>query len=476
MVSWKKELGVAASVTSAGQTTKSVDAMPKSTDFRLSSPEEKFIPTLGGSTDNLHAVKFKDSLKDMYRLHTISKRMSPAVKPKTNIDIPKVSEVILDQLRPEKTVPAWTWQQVFLPAWIKDQKAVEEFAEIMGYPKINRAMYADLKKISDELFLPNVHLIEQNSLTLLETNQKFIESYMVGLNHEMARELLWREYPTDQMGSYFRQFWDVSSVLKDPALAGKPEEEQREPYYDITKLHEWRRASKLGDHDNRQKPGEPKKEEVVLVIRGELLKKYPTAVVYAHKAAWTEIDGKPEVHEPRSLANAEEGDKDKPDRAYVRTPMYSAKVDPDIYFFGFDLTVKEVSGESQPETPSNDNAGWFFVIKERAGEPRFGFDIPATDGSANKFVTWNDMDWSDVMKDPQEIIDPLTVVGTHEIPAIPDPPIDTATTEGKGQKEQYDDDIKVKWNYAVDAADLAYILYQVPMMVCVHGAEMLLKK
>lgn len=30
------------------------------------------------------------------------------------------------------------------------------------------------------------------------------KSYMVGLNHEFARELLWREYPTDQRGSYFR--------------------------------------------------------------------------------------------------------------------------------------------------------------------------------------------------------------------------------------------------------------------------------
>ena len=66
---------------------------------------------------------------------------------------------------------------------------------------------------SPKYFLPNINLIAPNSITLLETNQKFIESYMVGLNHEMARELLWREYPTDQRGSYFRQFWDVSGYL-----------------------------------------------------------------------------------------------------------------------------------------------------------------------------------------------------------------------------------------------------------------------
>ena len=63
-------------------------------------------------------------------------------------------------------------------------------------------MYEPLAEISPELFLPNLNLIEQNTITLLETNQAFIEAYMVGLNHEFARELLWREYPTDQRGSH----------------------------------------------------------------------------------------------------------------------------------------------------------------------------------------------------------------------------------------------------------------------------------
>jgi len=297
---------------------------------------------------------------------------------------------------------------------------------------------------------------------------------MVGLNHEFARELLWREYPTDQRGSYFRQFWDVANVLKDPALANKSEDEQREPYYDITKLHEWRRKSKLGDHDNRQKPGEPPKEEVVLVIRGELLKKYPTAVVYAHKADWTKNDDNViDINEPRSLANPEEGDKEKPDPKFVRTPLYSAKVDPDIYFFGFDLTVKEARGESRPETPNIDNAGWFFVIKERPGEPRFGFDIPATDGGNNELVTWNDLDWSKVVAAEEGVID---VINLPQAISLPASHVFDDSTEGKGQEEQFTDDKNVAWNNSIDAANLAYILYQVPMMVCVHAAEMLLKK
>ena len=29
----------------------------------------------------------------------------------------------------------------------------------------------------------------------------------------MSSELLWREYPTDQRGTFFRQFWDTSVAL-----------------------------------------------------------------------------------------------------------------------------------------------------------------------------------------------------------------------------------------------------------------------
>jgi hypothetical protein len=311
---------------------------------------------------------------------------------------------------------------------------------------------------------------------LLETNQPFIESYMVGLNHEFARELLWREYPTDQRGSYFRQFWDVSATLKDPALKGQAEEIAREPYYDIPKLHLWRRASKLGSHDNRQKPGEPQREELVLVIRGELLKKYPNTVIYAHKAKWlTNKDGAPDVNLIRGLEHQEEGDKEKPDPAFIRTPLYQAKVDPDIYFLGFDLTVDEAKGENRPANPTPANAGWFFVIKERPGEPRFGLDVAATDGGNNNLVSWNDLDWSRVHPADDGVIDALNLPAPVILPATA-PAATPGNSEEEGQRDQYLDDINITWSSNIDAANLAYILYQVPMMVCTHAAEMLLQK
>ena len=95
-------------------------------------------------------------------------------------------------------------------------------------------MYRPLKELGDELFVPNLNLIERDSVVALETNQDFIESYMVGVNHEFSRELLWREYPTDQRGTYFRQFWDVASHF-DPT---QPDADAlREKLYDIPPIH-----------------------------------------------------------------------------------------------------------------------------------------------------------------------------------------------------------------------------------------------
>ncbi|HEY4108099.1 hypothetical protein [Puia sp.] len=476
LTTWANQLKTDDTLLSANQTPASVDEWPASNDFKLTEPQEPFSPSTGGTTDNAAAALFKTSVKDMYGLLTIVKNDNPPAPARTTLTLPTLSNAILAQILPSKTIPAWFRQYITIPAWIKDQQTDDGLVEAMAYPKINTPMYLPLKKISDELFLPNVGLLEENSLTLLETNEKFIESYMVGLNHEFARELLWREFPTDQRGSYFRQFWDVTSILKNPALARLPEDLQHEPYYDITRLDTWLRSDNLGDHDNRQPKGQPPKEEVVLVVRGELLKKYPTTVVYAQKAAWT-VDketGKIDVHLVRSLFEPEQGDAETPDPAAVRTPLYQAKIDPDIYFFGFDLTVDEAKGATEPAIPTQENAGWFFVLKERPGELRFGLDIAATDGSDDTLNTWNDLAWSRVLPADEGVID---VIGLPAPLALPPGFHNPGTdTESQDENEQYGDDIKVKWNAAIDSANLAYILYQEPMMVCVHASEMLLKK
>ena len=203
----------------------------------------------------------------------------------------------------------------------------------------------------------------------------------------------------------------------------------------------------------------PPKDEVVLSIRGELLKRYPTAVVYAHRAAWqTKPDGaidKSKIRVPVTLTAAEDSD---PPRDKVKNPLYGAKVDPDITFLGFDLTAKEAKGD-----PATNDAGWFFVIKERPGEPRFGFDIDRRGAPIN---SWSDLSWTDVTT-ANGLVRINAAMNEFVLAAAPPP------SEGPDELSQHLEDKQVQWNRHTNAADVAYILYQLPVLVAVHGAEML---
>jgi hypothetical protein len=281
---------------------------------------------------------------------------------------------------------------------------------------------------------------------------------MVGLNHEFSRELLWREYPTDQRGTSFRQFWDVSSFLPDIPTDDKV---LRDKLRDIPPLHKWNTNQGLGEHDNREVDGQ-NEEELVLVIRGELLKKYPNAVIYAQKAAWEEHeDHTIDESKARKLVELTEAEVAHPDRKLLKTPLYEAKVGPDIYFIGFDLTADEAKG-GQIVNGKKD-PGWFFVIKERPGEPRFGLDVPNAAPPA-AFQTWNDLSYSDVMDapDPHRFVE----VGAKTVTI-------TQAAAGDIGFEQSVEDSQFKWQGATSSAELAYILFQVPVMMAVHAAEML---
>ena len=348
---------------------------------------------------------------------------------------------------------------------------VEIFAPVMVYPEIDLPMYKPLADISSELFLPNINLIEQNSITLLENNQKFIEAYIVGINHEMSRELLWREYPTDQRGTYFRQFWDVTSFMPVQPVP----EDIREKLYDIPPIHIWSKTdtaqvdpadpkspkkNELGAHNQRALVSG--KTQLVLVIRGELLKKYPTAVIYAHKADWGKVNGVPDAKQERVLIELTDEQKLNPPDSLIKTPLFEAKIEPDIYFFGFDLDDEEARGDLLPAEITNDSKpGWFFIIKERPGEPRFGLDIEKSrnEQGDEMLFNWNQLSWQHVGTPEGGCI----TMG-NDIPVNP-----TGSTDGLIEDSQ------ARWSSNTNAAELAYILYQVPVLVAVHASRMLPK-
>jgi hypothetical protein len=318
--------------------------------------------------------------------------------------------------------------------------------EVMTYPDIKEAAYAPLDAISSDCFLPNLRLIPDNTLSLLETNQPFIESYLVGLNHEFARELLWREYPTDQRGSCFRQFWDVSSYVD---REGRDPKALAEFLKDIPPLHQWARSSALGAHNHRDAQGDA--SQVVLVIRGALLKRYPNTFIYAQKATWS---AGPRAN--RLVLADETGElfSSTPNDPRLRFPLYKARIEPDIHLVGFDLTLDEVRGDPRLEETAaaralvGDATGWFFVLQEAVGEPRFGLDVDIPIDSAPE--QWDNLSWANLDLGGGQAIDVAKAFLTAPAGANP-----------RG----------VQWG--AQAADMAYILYRDPAMVAVHGRDML---
>jgi len=454
---WQGQQQAANALSQANQTPVSVDQLPKSPDFVLSDPGSAVRPKMGVS-DSPTAVRFKAALRDSFTLVQTTRTVSVQPAP-VALDLRVLTTKMVTAIDPLVTIPKRALARISIPDWIRALLA-DRFSEVMAYPRIDLAMYFPLKQISDELFLPNLNLIPNNSITLIETNQRFIEAYMVGLNHEFARKLLWREYPTDQRGSYFHQFWDVRSYRDTENLTP---DQLREKLYDIPDLHRWSLTSNLGDHNNRV-PSGGKREQAVLVIRGEILKRYPTAVIYAHHAQWTRNkDGSIDLASPRTLQDIDVAFEDNPPPSIVRLPMYEAKVDPDLYFFGFDLTIPEVKGG--PGTNLSDDPGWFFVIKERPGEPRFGLELSRT-GAPEVF---DELTWGDAVPGAG----PLTFLPANSLAsvALAAPP----PSDPEGKKPQHADDAQVD-KAAISSARWASLLFRAPVMVAVHGDEMLRKK
>lgn len=145
----------------------------------------------------------------------------------------------------------------------------------------------------------------------------------------------------------------------------------------------------------------------------------------------------------------------------ILEPIFKAKVEPDLHFLGFDLTATRAKGSPNPPATPTDPAkpGWFFVIQERPGEPRFGLDITdePPERAVDKLEEWNDLSWNH-LGEPNDV--PLInllkeKIPGNKIPAVTGPPPDK----------------NVRWGF--NSADMAYILFQVPVMVAIHADNML---
>ncbi len=403
----------------ASFTPSAIESVPARPDFAIVAIGTISQNGGSGGTDSPDAAAFRKATGDLF---TMYQTLPPQPTALPVLDVPALRTTIVKRIDPLTTIPARMGSLITIGTRLP-WKPVDPLNPIMAAPEFPQPMYVPLRDLDERYLLPGVEDILADTVGVLEPNHSFIESYMVGLNHEMARHLLWNGYPTDQRGSYFRQFWDVSAYVPQPGDPTDPAQ-LREKLKDIPPIHTWPVASALGTHPNQ--PNLPP-DNLVLIVRGELFKRYPNAIVYAGKAK-----------------KASDGSRvlDPTDERY---PLFRGTLSPDMTFLGFNLTAADARGGTAASPD-----GFFFVFQEQPSEPRFGLE-PTPDVSP--VPHWAELAW--------------TNFGNVAMLAPALAPTDTAITSDVNNPE----DASNAWG--VNSAQTAYILLRLPFRVLMHADLML---
>lgn len=215
---------------------------------------------------------------------------------------------------------------------------------IMAYPQFPEPTYYYLKSLSDKFVLACLDKLPAETVSLFVNNESFIESFLCGMNTEMGRELLWREYPTDQRGSYFRKFWD--NDVDDQSI-------QLNNYFDIDHLHKW--TGKLGSN---HMPG--KSNLLQFIIKSELVKQYPDTKIYLQKVKkgtdGIELDAE-QILKPISQAFLNENTC----MVGFRIDILSAIGNPRENEYGYMLMFEQDVENIDYRNPENANTGDFLI-------------------------------------------------------------------------------------------------------------------
>jgi len=308
---------------------------------------------------------------------------------------------LLAGLDPALTVPAALRLSVAVPEALQGDDPLDE---VLAAPSFPSPLALELAGLSSDLLLPGADRVPDNGAFALVTNSAYVQALLVGANDEMARELRWRGYPTDERGTCFRFFWDASGTTAPGT----------EPAPEIRPIHEFAKAGRLGDEVGGGR------NQVVLLLRAELFRRYPGTQVLA-------VPG-------------------EPDGAGGRRPRYDAPVLPrfrgllgaDMMYFGFPFD--DVAAVGDP--------GFYAVYQQPPGAPRFGLDEP--DASTDPAVfpaTRSALTWAHVLTGDATYVD-----------------LDGVT-------QAFTDVPSVRWGES--AAGQAIITMQQPVRVAIHFSDLL---
>jgi hypothetical protein len=202
---------------------------------------------------------------------------------------------------------------------------------------------------------------------LVESDQAFVEAFLVGANQELNYEMLWRRLPADMRATAFRRFWGHADGSDD-----------------IDAITTWDASTALGSHVRTT-------ASMVLVVRSELVRRYPSVLVAAVPAEWKDGHRSPVQNPPRMVL-----------------PAFRGRIGADVLYAGFSQpSLTDAIGTTTSAGP----AGWFFLLSENPGDPRFGLD-PGVGGTAPTRAT---LSWGHLSPPPAT---PYAPIGSF--PNVPD--------------------------------------------------------
>ena len=226
-----------------------------------------------------------------------------------------------------------------IPALARGQDDLRPLAPIMTHPRFAVPIAEELLARWPEWALPGIGGLPQDTVTLLETNPEFVAALLVGLNQEFNRELLWREFPTDQRGTAFAQFWPGEAP-------------------DVDEIARWPLDSSLGSQFRTGGQG-----SLTLLVRGELLRRFPGTPVVA----------------VRGESGALPAD-------FSGIPATALAIDESTMLYLF-AGIDEQRARTE---------GWFFVFREPMRGTQFGFDLLVAGSAPGSIASWSDLTWDGV--------------------------------------------------------------------------------
>ena len=342
------------------------------------------------------------------------------------IELAKLAQTVSAQMDPAAVLSA-RLRAVVSPADALGEQPVP--ASIWVSPELRDPLYRMLVRIDPEYLLPGVGELPDDSIGLAVVNQAFVEAFLLGANHELAGEMIWREYPANLGDTWLRTFWDTrGATTVDEA-----------PIEDILAVADWKPRA-LGTHAT---PALDPSSILVLVIKGDLLRRYPSTLITAVPARWVDDDDGGKVREEDT------------DGTPV-PPIFFGALGGHTLFLGFQFDDSidvdlDVPGSADPD---DELPGWYFAFEQPPTEPSFGLDTAASDESP-ALEYWKDITWGDARGSDTD---------THVTLAALD-----------GTTLPYDERGANQWQetWGTTAAAMARITLQRPVRMLVHADQML---